>query len=474
METTTNEREQVKMEPDKIQDLVEKQRKFFATGKTKDINFRIEALEKLKMAIKLYEDKLYEAVWKDLHKNKAQFYMTELGQIYEELNLHIKKVRKWARPEKVGSGLAQPFASSKILSEPMGNTLIMAPWNYPFFLTIDPLIGAISAGNTAIVKPSEKTPNVAAVMQEILSENFNEEYIFTVRGGRAQNQGLLKEKFDMIFFTGSTFVGKVVMEAAAKHLTPVILELGGKSPTIVHEDANLDMAAKRIVWGKYLNAGQTCVAPDYLMVHKKVKDELLSKMKKYIHKFFGDNPKDSDDMVRIVDSAATERLIGHLKTAEVYHGGDFDPALKYIAPTILNNVKPTDPIMSEEIFGPLLPVIEYENIDDTIDFINKRDKPLAFYLFTENSKLEKKVLGSTSSGGGCVNDTVVHPGVSSLPFGGVGASGMGAYHGKRSFDAFSHKRGILKQSTVFDLPIRYFPLKDKLVPVLRWIFEKLS
>lgn len=474
MEIQTHKREEIKMEPDKIQDLVVKQRAFFATGKTRDINFRIEALEKLKMAIKLYEDKLYEAVWKDLHKNKAQFYMTELGQIYEELNLHIKKVRKWAKAEKVGSGLAQPFASSRIISEPMGNTLIMAPWNYPFFLTIDPLIGAISAGNTAIVKPSEKTPNVAAVMQEILSENFNEEYIFTVRGGRAQNQGLLKEKFDLIFFTGSTFVGKVVMEAAAKHLTPVILELGGKSPTIVHEDANLDMAAKRIVWGKYLNAGQTCVAPDYLMVHSKVKDELLTKMKKYIEKFFGENPKESDDMVRIVDQAATDRLIGILKTSEVYYGGDFDAASKYIAPTILNNVKASDSVMSEEIFGPILPVIEYENIDDTVEFINKRDKPLAFYLFTESSKVENKVLGSTSSGGGCVNDTVVHPGVSELPFGGVGASGMGNYHGKRSFDAFSHKRGILKQSTVFDLPIRYFPLKDKLVPILRWIFEKLS
>ena len=462
------------MEPDKIHALVKKQRNFFATGKTKDINFRVEALVKLKISIKLYEDRLYEAVWKDLHKNKAQFYMTELGQIYEELNLHIKKIKKWARPEKVSSGISQPFASSRIISEPMGNTLIMAPWNYPFFLTIDPLIGAISAGNTAIVKPSEKTPNVAAVMQEIISENFNEEYIFTVRGGRVQNQGLLKEKFDLIFFTGSTFVGKIVMEAAAKHLTPVILELGGKSPTIVHADANLDMAAKRIVWGKYMNAGQTCVAPDYLMVHKNVKDELLSKMKTYITKFFGKNPKESNDMVRIVDHAATERLIGHLKTAEVYHGGDYDQEMKYIAPTILNNVKATDSIMSEEIFGPLLPVIEYENLDETLEFINKRDKPLAFYVFTESSKIERKILRETSSGGGCVNDTLVHPGVSSLPFGGVGASGMGCYHGKRSFDAFSHKRGIVKQSTTFDLPIRYFPLKDKLVPILRWIFEKLS
>jgi aldehyde dehydrogenase (NAD+) len=442
---------------------VEKQREFFMTHQTKDVEFRISQLKQLKRAILTYEDRLYEALWKDLHKSKFESYATEIGLVLTEIGEHIRHLKKWARPRRVFTNQMIHFwSTSTIYQEPYGLVLVIAPWNYPFQLLINPLVGAISAGNCVTLKASEYTPNTAEVMGQMIREFFSPEYISLFGGGREANQALLSHQWDYIFFTGSPLVGKVVMAAAAKNLTPVSLELGGKSPCIVDQDANLKIAASRIVWGKYINAGQTCIAPDYLFVHHSVKDELLSLMKKKIAAYFGEDPKASPDYVRIATVSKTERLAVFLKDADIYAGGEVDLEARYIAPTIMVNVNRDDLIMQEEIFGPILPVMEFHELSEVTHYVNSHPKPLAFYYFSSNAQKQQEMLRTTSSGGGCINEVLMHIANDRLPFGGVGNSGIGHYHGKYSFEVFSHARSIMKKASFIDIPIRYAPYKDKI------------
>jgi aldehyde dehydrogenase (NAD+) len=441
----------------------EKQREFFGTQKTKDIEFRVAQLKTLKRAVLAYEEQLSDALWKDLHKSKFESYSTEIGLVLAEIGEHIRHLRKWAKPKRVCTNQMIHFwSASRIYKEPYGLVLIIAPWNYPFQLLINPLVGAISAGNCITLKASEYTPNTAEVMGRMIREYFPPEYITLFGGGREANQALLSQVWDYIFFTGSPVVGKVVMEAAAKNLTPVSLELGGKSPCIVDRDANLKVAAARIVWGKYINAGQTCIAPDYLFVHQSVKSELMEFMKQKITEYFGEDPKACTDFVRIATIPKTERLAAFLNGAHVVAGGETDPETRYIAPTIIDQVKPGDAVMQEEIFGPILPVMEFSELAEVINYVNAHPKPLAFYYFSANRARQEETLMKTSSGGGCINDVVMHIANDRLPFGGVGNSGIGHYHGKYSFETFSHARSIMKKATFIDIPVRYAPYKNKL------------
>lgn len=445
-----------------ITEAVNKQKAFFQTNATKDVEYRLDALKKLKRTIRRFEDQLCDALWEDLHKSKFEAYATEIGIVLDELSVHIKNVKKWAKPEKVSTPVLHYKSDSYIYNEPFGTVLVIAPWNYPFQLLFNPLIAAISSGNTAVLKPSPYTPRTAEVMHEIIKDCFHEEYICLFKGGRQVNQWLLEEKFDYIFFTGSPMLGKQVMKMAAENLTPIALELGGKSPCIVDENVNIDVAAKRIVWGKYINAGQTCIAPDYLFVHKKVKNKLLDKMKEVITEFFGENPQESDDFARVVNEANVLRLQKLMEGLTIFAGGQVDVTEKYIAPTILTDVTPEHPIMQEEIFGPLLPVMEFTSYAQVYKYINANPKPLALYFFSEDTARQEEVLLNTSSGGGCINDTLMHIANHNLPFGGVGNSGMGRYHGEFGFKALSNPRAILKKSTLLDVPVRYAPYKDKL------------
>lgn len=441
-----------------------KQKEFFYLGKTNDINFRINNLKKLKQVINKNEDKILDALKKDLGKSNFESYATEIGIVYDEINAHIKNIKKWSKVERRKSPIIYYPAKSYIYKEPYGVTLIIGPFNYPFQLVIAPLVGAISAGNTAIIKPSENTKNVSLLLEEMINENFQEEYLKVVNPleGKDAVSYLLELPFDYIFFTGSVRVGKIVMEKASKNLTPVTLELGGKSPCIVDMDAKLELAAKRIVWGKFLNAGQTCVAPDYLCVHKSVKDELLKLIVKELHKQFGKDIKTSVDYPRIVNNISLNRLKEYIKDGEVYYGGNVDSNDLYIEPTILTNVDLNSMVMSEEIFGPILPVIEFDNIETIINFVNKREKPLALYYFSESKKRINHILRSTTSGGVTINDTIIHVANGNLPFGGVGNSGIGSYHGKSSFDTFSHQRAVMERGTFVEFNIRFAPYKEKI------------
>lgn len=441
-----------------------KQKEFFNLGKTKDINFRIEVLKKLKKVIKENEDKILEALKRDLGKSNFESYATEIGLVYDEINTHIKNIKRWSKIEKIKSPIVHYPSKSYIYKEPYGVTLIIGPFNYPFQLVMAPLVGAISAGNTAIIKPSENTKNTALLLEEIINENFNKEYLRVVSPleGKEAVSFLLELPFDYIFFTGSIRVGKIVMEKAAKNLVPVTLELGGKSPCIVDKDAKLEMAAKRIVWGKFLNVGQTCVAPDYLCVHRSIKDKLLKLIVEEIHKQFGKDIKSSPDYPRVVNSASLNRLSEYLNDGEIYYGGKFDKNDLYMEPTILTNVDVDSNVMTEEIFGPILPVIEFENIKDIINFINAREKPLALYYFSENKVNINNILKCTTSGGVTINDTVIHVANGNLPFGGVGNSGIGSYHGKASFDTFTHKRSVMERGTFIEFNIRFAPYKNKI------------
>jgi len=442
---------------------VQKQSEFFNTHKTKETEFRILQLKTLKRAILAYEKRLFEALWNDLHKSEFEAYGTEIGLVLAEIGVHIRNLRKWSKPKRVCTNQMVHFwSTSRIYKEPYGKVLIIAPWNYPFQLLIKPLVGAISAGNCVVLKSSVYSPHTATVMAEMIREYFPPEYITMFEGGREMNQILLDQRWDYIFFTGSSMVGKVVMEAASKHLTPVSLELGGKSPCIVDRDANLNVAASRIVWGKFLNAGQTCIAPDYLFVHRSVKDELMVLMKKKIKDYFGEDPSSSIDFVHIATKAKTEKLAALLKGTHIVTGGEVDIETRYIAPTIIDAVKPDDPIMQDEIFGPILPVMEFERLDEVIDYVNSHEKPLAFYYFSTSVSKQDEILTKTSSGGGCINEVVMHIANDNMPFGGVGFSGMGHYHGKYSFDVFSHSRSIMKKSNFIDIPVRYAPYKNKI------------
>lgn len=439
------------------QSLVTSQRDFFRTNQTKDVAFRLDALEKLRTAVKLYEQELITALKDDLNKSEFEAYSTEVGFILEELRFTISKLRSWAKPVKVKTPMTHIGSSSYIYSEPYGTALIISPWNYPFQLAASPLIGAIAAGNCSIVKPSELTPRTSQLFKKLIREVFPENYIAVVQGGVETSQALLQEKFDKVFFTGSVSVGKAVMEAAAKHLTPVTLELGGKSPCIVHEDANLKLAAKRIAWGKFTNAGQTCIAPDYLYLHKSIKERFLVLLKEAIQEMYGGRP-----LTRIVSERHFSRLTSFLNQGDICTGGNARREELSIDPTVLTGISWEDPIMAKEIFGPILPVMEYTEMDEVVDGIHRQPNPLALYLFTEDDQTQKKVLDSVSFGGGCINDTIYHVATPYLPFGGVGTSGMGAYHGKSSFDVFSHKKSVLKQTTLFDIPFRYPHVKNAL------------
>ena len=447
-----------------FQEILNEQKEFFNSQKTKNIKFRKRALQKLKEAILKNEDLMYEAIYKDFGKSKFDTFTTEISFVLKEIEFYLKNLNSLSSPKKVRTNLANQLGSSKIYSEPLGNTLVIGAWNYPYQLSLSPLIAAVAAGNTCILKPSEVAENSMKAMVKIINENFPREYLFAVEGGVEEITGILELKFDKIFFTGSTKVGKIVYEAAAKNLTPVTLELGGKSPAIVAASANLEVAAKRIVWGKFLNAGQTCVAPDYILVDERVKDSLVTSLKKYIQKFSYN--ADSEQYTQIINEKNFERLIKMIDPENVFYGGNFDAKKRFIEPTILQNVTWEDSVMQEEIFGPILPVLTYKNFNEALLQISKHEKPLAAYLFTNNSEEKDLFTTRISFGGGCINDVVMHLSNDHLPFGGVGNSGIGNYHGKFGFDTFSHQKAILERATWGEPDLKYPPYSEK---KLSWI-----
>jgi len=452
-----------------VQSSIAKQRDFFATGKTKNYDFRLAQLKKLLDLIQGNDQLILDAVHADLRKPAIEAYGSEVLVTLSEIKYAIKHLQKWMKPQKVGTPINLFPSSSYIYTEPLGVVLIVAPWNYPFALTIQPLVGAIAAGNCAILKPSEHTPHTSAAIAKLINENFDPSFIIAIEGGIETNQALLAEKFDHIFFTGGTAIGRIVMEAAAKHLTPVTLELGGKSPCIVDGECDLDVAAKRIIWGKFYNAGQTCVAPDYLLVQQKIKPVLIEKLVGCVKTSFGDNPQQSPDLGRIVTDRQFDRLVGLLDEGKILIGGNTDKSDRFISPTLIDGVSPSAKIMEEEIFGPILPILEYDQISDAIAFVNAQSKPLALYLFSNNKQNQQKILQEVSFGGGCFNDTIMHLGNPELPFGGVGDSGMGGYHGKATFDTFSHRKSVLKNSFRFDLKWRYPPYTMNLDTLKKFI-----
>ncbi len=451
-----------------IENIVQKQRAFFGTGKTIPLSYRKIALRRLERAIKDHERDIYAALKADLNKSETESYMCEIGMTLAELSYMLKHMNTWAAKSYKLTPLAQFSASSFTVKEPYGVVLIMSPWNYPFMLTLAPLVGAIAAGNCAVVKPSAYAPATSAVIRDILRECFDEEYVVVVEGGRAENQALLDQRFDYIFFTGGVSVGKEVMAKAAKYLTPVTLELGGKSPCIVDKTAKLNLAAKRIVFGKLLNCGQTCVAPDYILVDKAVKEEFIGYLKKWIVKMYGENAAENPAYVKMINQKHFDRVTGLIDPSKVVFGGSWNEDTLQIEPAIMDNVTAEDAIMQEEIFGPVFPILSVENMQEAEQFIREREKPLALYLFTQNRKLAERFLKHVPFGGGCINDTIIHLATSRMGFGGVGNSGMGSYHGKKSFDAFSHEKSIVNKHTWMDMPVRYAPytrLQDKLLRV---------
>ncbi len=452
-----------------IHEIVESEKHFFRTGVTRGVDFRIDMLKNFRKAI-IENDELISAALKaDLNKQPFESYMCETGLLLEEINFHIKRLKKWSKTRRVKSGIGQLPGKSYVCPEPYGVVLIMAPWNYPVQLCLMPLVGAISAGNCAVVKPSAYAPESSRVISKLIESAFPTGFVTAVEGGRDANKALLDEPFDYIFFTGSVAVGKTVMEAAAKRLTPVTLELGGKSPIIVDETANLPLAARRIAFGKVLNAGQTCVAPDYLMIEKSVEAPFIEEYKKALASFFPEG--DMSGMVRIINDKHFERVCNILdNSGNVVIGGARDAETRFIEPAVLTDVPIDSPAMQQEIFGPVLPVLPYEKLDDCIDFIRSRPKPLALYIFSENKMNQEKVLNSCSFGGGCINDTVIHLASSHMSFGGVGESGMGSYHGKKSFDTFTHYRSVLKQGKL-DVKLRYFPYKSGKEKITRMILK---
>ena len=440
-----------------IKTTIAKQRDFFATGETRDYNFRVLQLKKLAQLITENDQLIFEAVHQDLRKPAIEAFGSEILIVLSEINYVLKHLKSWMKPQNVGTPATLFPSSSCIYSEPLGVVLIVAPWNYPFALTIQPLIGAIAAGNCAVLKPSEQTPHTSKAIAQLINHNFDPSFITAIEGGIETNQALLAEKFDHIFFTGGTAIGKIVMEAAAKHLTPVTLELGGKSPCIVDAESNLEITAKRIIWGKFYNAGQTCVAPDYLLVQKNIKSALIEKLLEFVKIFYGDNPQQSPDLARIVNDRQFDRLVNLLDEGKILIGGNHDRSDRFIAPTLIDCIDPNSKIMSDEIFGPILPILEYDQLSDAIAFVNARPKPLALYFFSSNKQNQQRILQEISYGGGCLNDIIMHLGNPELPFGGVGNSGIGSYHGKATFDTFSHRKSILKNSFRFDLKFRYPP-----------------
>lgn len=455
------------MTGEEIHAIAQRQKEFFLTGETLPVSRRIEALRRLRTAVRHMEDEIAQALREDLGKSRTEAYMSEVGMVLSELSYMIRHTVDFARPDTRRTPLAQFAAHSYVRPGPYGVTLIMSPWNYPFMLSLDPLVDAIAAGNTAVLKPSAYSPATSQVIQKVVEACFPPEYVAVVTGGRKENQSLLSEPFDYIFFTGSQAVGRDVMRAAAAHLTPVTLELGGKSPCIVDRTAKIPLAARRIVFGKFLNCGQTCVAPDYIYCHASVKDALVEELKKEITRQYGKAPLENGDYGKIINQKHFDRLCGLIAPEKVVWGGETEPERLRIAPTVMDGVTWEDRVMGEEIFGPLLPVLTYTDIGEVMMELEKRDHPLALYIFAEDRELVKKVTSRCRYGGGCVNDVIIHLATSEMGFGGVGGSGMGAYHGKVGFDTFSHKKSIVDKKTWMDLPMRYQPYRPLYEKMLR-------
>ena len=449
------------MTKESIPSLVQKQREFFATGATLDVIYRMNALRKLRSALLENEAAIAKALQEDLGKSAEESYMCETGMVISEISYMLRHIKRFSREKTVTTPLAQFASRSYQKPSPYGVTLIMSPWNYPLLLTLDPLVDALAAGNTAIIKPSAYSPATSELLAKLLGELFPEEYVAVVTGGREENACLLEEKFDYIFFTGSKTVGKTVLEKAANYLTPVTLELGGKSPCIVDQSANLKLAAKRIVFGKFLNCGQTCVAPDYILCHKSVKSKLINFLKEEIQLQYG-----SAELGKIINRKHFDRILALIDPNKVVTGGTGDPDTLRIQPTVMDSVTWKDAVMQEEIFGPVLPVLTFDTVEEVVETVNSREKPLALYVFAENKQVIQQITSRCSYGGGCVNDCVIHLATSAMGFGGVGESGMGAYHGKIGFDTFSHYKSIVDKKTWMDLPMRYQPytkLGNKLI-----------
>ncbi len=443
---------------DKIKNITAAQREYYASGATLGYKFRQQQLKKLQEALKKWEKPLCDALWADLHKSPQEAVLTEISIVGGEIKNHRAHLRSWMKSRCATTPLKMMPSRSRTISEPLGNALIISPWNYPVQLLLNPLVGAISAGCTAVLKPSPQVPTVSAVIEKMITDTFDERYIAVVQGNRDVNKALLQERFDIIFFTGSPALGKIVMQEAAKKLTPVILELGGKSPCIVDKDADTKIAARRIAWGKTLNAGQTCIAPDYLLIHSSQKENFIKAFACEIKKLHGEDVEKSRHFVRLVSDKAFERVKGYLKDGRIVFGGKTNAKERYIEPTLLDDVSPEASVMQEEIFGPVLPMITFEEREEALKFITSREKPLALYYFGKESD-GAEVLRRTSSGGACINDTIMHIANENIPFGGVGNSGMGYYHGRRSFEAFSHLRSVVTTTTLLDLPFRYMPYR---------------
>ena len=455
-----------------IHALLEKQRAYFRSGATLPVKFRIAQLKTLYAAVQKYEKEICEALAADLGKSHYEGFMCEVGFVLSELSYMIRHTRKFARKKRVHTPLAQFASRSFQQPVPRGNTLIMSPWNYPFLLSIDPLTNAIAAGNTAIVKPSAYSPATSRMVEKIIKECFSPEYVAVVTGGRAENGALLEQKFDFVFFTGSQAVGKEVLRHAAEHLTPAVLELGGKSPCIVDATADLKLAAKRIVFGKYLNCGQTCVAPDYILCEKSVKDAFVAEVVKQIRKQYGEKPLENRDYGKIINEKHFARLCGLIDPKKVVIGGEVDARSCRIAPTVMDRVTYEDAVMGEEIFGPIMPILTFEGFDALVEELKGKDKPLALYIFSKDQKRIERVTTELSYGGGCVNDVIIHLVTSEMGFGGVGESGMGSYHGKAGFDAFSHQKSIVDKKNWIDLPMRYPPYRNSFYKKLLHLFLK--
>ncbi|MGD0022763.1 MAG: aldehyde dehydrogenase [Smithellaceae bacterium] len=457
------------MEKNSFAGLLKSQKDFFRSGYTRDVNFRVEALSKLKNIIQAQEEEVLNAIYEDLHKVSVDGYATEISGVYDEIKYALGNIHSWTKPEKVETPFFLLPSKSYVQKDPYGVTLIISPWNYPFQLLMTPLVGAIAAGNTAILKPSEISANTAAVIEKIINEAFPKEYLHVVQGGAAETQALLDLPVDYIFYTGNSSVGKIVMNAAAKNLTPLTLELGGKSPAIVHEDAKLTHAARKIAWGKFINAGQTCIAPDYVLIHTTRKDEFVEELKKAIRDFYGENAAAHPRYCRIINDRHFQRLSALLDAKKIVYGGNAHPADRYIEPTILYPVEWNEPVMRDEIFGPVLPLLLYSDLDDIIRKINERPKPLALYLFSEDQSVQKKITEEISYGGGAINNTIFHFASHFLPFGGVGSSGIGSYHGKASFNTFTHFKSMLLSSSRIDPLALTYPDKSFLIKILQKI-----
>ena len=440
-----------------IEQLVKDQRALFATGATLSIETRICALKALRESVVANEERICDALHADLGKSASESYMCEVGLVLGEIAYMLKNIRRLARRRHVATPLTHFAARCYEQPMPLGNVLVISPWNYPFLLTMEPLVDALAAGNTAVVKPSAYSPATSEVMIQLIEELFPADYVAAVRGGREENQELLDQKFGLVFFTGSQAVGKVVLQKAAEHLTPVVLELGGKSPCIVNSSAKVKLAARRIAWGKFLNCGQTCVAPDYVLVDELVRDEFLRELELQIREQYGESPLANSSYGKIVNEKHFDRLCALMETGTISYGGACEPRTLSIEPTVMVDVSWDDPIMQEEIFGPILPIVSYTSLDDALEQVARRPKPLAFYLFSEDRETIDHVMEEGRFGGGCVNDVVMHLATSNLRFGGVGESGMGSYHGKAGFEAFSHMKSIVNRATWMDAPMRYQP-----------------